>query len=114
MQLWQRLQWYLQGDLLRLRGPPDSGRHLDNLAPNGYFFPIDHVLLYTDYVRNVVLNDRLRYTVNMMAPELNSNGIYVGGRSIPQMLPSFIKLLLSSKIAIFVHGYAFVRWYKQK
>ncbi len=33
---------------------PDNGQHWDNLAPNGYFYPIDHVLLYTDYVRRAL------------------------------------------------------------
>ena len=46
-----------------------NGRFDDNYAVNGYFWPIEHILLYTDYTRDVVLNERIRYDAVQVLPE---------------------------------------------
>ncbi len=50
---------------------PDN-REYPNYAPNGYYYPIDHILVYNEEVRNVVLNERIRYDVLMNIPEIRT------------------------------------------
>lgn len=46
----------------------------DNLALNGYYFPIDGILLWTERVPNKILNERMRFDITNLLPELiNSN-----------------------------------------
>jgi uncharacterized surface protein with fasciclin (FAS1) repeats len=45
-----------------------------NQALNGFYYPIDDVLLYTDDVVNKVLNERLRFDISSLMPELITNG----------------------------------------
>ena len=46
----------------------------DNLALNGYYFPIDGILLWTERIPNKILNERLRFDITNLLPELiNSN-----------------------------------------
>ena len=52
----------------------DNGEYV-NYAVNGYYYPIDHVLLYDGYARDVVLNERIRYNVCQTMPEMMSNRI---------------------------------------
>ena len=47
----------------------------DNNALNGYYYMIDDVLLYDDNVPNVVLNERMRYDVTSLLPEMITNGL---------------------------------------
>ena len=56
---------------------PDNGEY-DNNALNGYYWPIDHILLYTDYTRDVVLNERIRYNIAQYFPEMMSNDLRTG------------------------------------
>ena len=46
-----------------------------NNALNGYYYPIDDVLLYNSEVTDKVLNERLRFDVQSMMPELMTNGV---------------------------------------
>lgn len=43
-------------------------------ALNGFFYTIDDMLLYTDDVPNKVLNERLRFDIGALLPELMTNG----------------------------------------
>lgn len=43
-------------------------------ALNGFYYTIDDVLLYTDDVVNKVLNERLRFDISSLMPELITNG----------------------------------------
>lgn len=43
-------------------------------ALNGFYYPIDGLLIYDDYTINTVLNDRLRFDVSALLPELMTNG----------------------------------------
>lgn len=47
----------------------------DNNALNGYYYPIMDILTWNDKVKNVVLNERLRFDICSLLPELMSNNI---------------------------------------
>lgn len=51
--------------------PTNSG--FDNGARNGFYYPIDDILLWTKQVPNRVLNERMRYNICAMLPELMTN-----------------------------------------
>lgn len=53
---------------------PDNGRYSNN-ALNGFYYPIDEMLVYDDGVPNVVLNDRLRFDFASLFSELITNGL---------------------------------------
>lgn len=46
-----------------------------NNALNGYYFPINHIMVYDDYVRDVVLNERIRYNLASNFTEMMTNNI---------------------------------------
>ncbi len=56
---------------------PTNGEY-ENNALNGYYWPIDNILLYTDYTRDVVLNERIRYNIAQYFPEMMSNDLRTG------------------------------------
>lgn len=43
-------------------------------ALNGFYYTIDDILLYTDDVPNKVLNERIRFDMSSLLPELMTNG----------------------------------------
>ncbi len=45
----------------------------DNNAMNGYYYPIDDILLWTEDVPTRVLNERMRYDVSSLLPEMMTN-----------------------------------------
>ncbi len=51
----------------------DNGSYNFN-ALNGFYYPIDDILVYDDDVPNVVLNERLRFDFSSILPELMTNG----------------------------------------
>ncbi len=51
---------------------PTNGGY-DNNAMNGYYYTIDDILLWTEQVPNKVLNERMRYDVCAMIPEIMTN-----------------------------------------
>lgn len=53
---------------------PSNGDY-DTDALNGIYFPIDGILLWTPDVPNKVLNERLRYDITSLFPELLTNNI---------------------------------------
>lgn len=57
---------------------PDNG-NIDNNALNGFYYPIDQVLLYDDATRTMLANERIRIDVTTMLPELLSYGTRGGG-----------------------------------
>ncbi len=46
----------------------------DYNALNGYYYTIDDILLYTDDIPNKVLNERIRFDISSLMPELITNG----------------------------------------
>lgn len=55
-----------------LIGESNEGHNLNAL--NGFYYPIDDILLYTDDVVNKVLNERIRFDISSIIPELITNG----------------------------------------
>ena len=47
----------------------------DNNALNGYYYPIDQVLVYSDKFATELSNERLRMDMSVMLPELMSNNV---------------------------------------
>ena len=47
----------------------------DNDALNGFFYPINDILIWNADVPNVVLNERMRYDVTALFPEMLTNNI---------------------------------------
>ena len=47
----------------------------NNQALNGYYYPIDDILVWNQDVPTKVLNERMRYDVTSLFPELLTNGI---------------------------------------
>lgn len=47
----------------------------DNAALNGYYYPIDKVLIWNKRVPTKVLNERMRYDVTTLIPEFMTNNI---------------------------------------
>lgn len=45
----------------------------DNAAINGYYYPIDAILIWSQEVPNRVLNERMRYNICALLPELMTN-----------------------------------------
>lgn len=50
-----------------------NGKFTNN-ALNGFYYPIDDILVYSDDVVNKVLNERLRFDISSLMPELITNG----------------------------------------
>ena len=50
----------------------DNGIY-NNEALNGYYFPINKILMYDDETRNYLGNERIRIDMSTMLPELSSN-----------------------------------------
>lgn len=48
---------------------------VENNAENGYYYPIDDLLIYDNDVENDVLNDRIRFDISTLMPELWSANI---------------------------------------
>ncbi|MBR2153531.1 MAG: fasciclin domain-containing protein [Bacteroidaceae bacterium] len=53
----------------------DSNEDYDNNALNGYYYPIDDILIWNKRVPNTILNERLRYDITALFPELMTNNI---------------------------------------
>ena len=53
---------------------PDNGKYNTD-ALNGIYYPIDGILLWTADIPNKVLNERLRYDITSLFPELLTNNI---------------------------------------
>ena len=49
---------------------PTTGTHGINSAVNGFYYPIDGILLYDDEVKNTALRGRLRFDISTMTPEI--------------------------------------------
>ena len=52
----------------------ESNNNYNSNALNGFYYTIDDILLYDQDVPNVVLNERLRWDVSSLLPELMTNG----------------------------------------
>lgn len=57
---------------------PDNGA-FDNSAVNGYYFPINKVLMYDSGVRSRLGSERIRVDITTMLPEIASNSVRGNG-----------------------------------
>lgn len=62
----------------------DNNGQYSNNALNGYYFPINSLLIYDDYVKNVVLNERMRYNICANFTEMMTNDLRVSTNENPQ------------------------------
>ena len=53
----------------------DTNEGYDNNALNGYYYRIDDILIWNHRVPNTVLNERLRYDITSLFPEMLTNNI---------------------------------------
>ena len=51
---------------------PTNGSY-DNYCRNGYYYPINSILVWNDDVKNIVLNERMRYDICSLLPEMITN-----------------------------------------
>ena len=65
---------------------PDNGAY-DFNALNGFYYPIDDILVYDDDVPNIVLNERLRFDFSAILPELITNGLRRLNQNIDVLIP---------------------------
>lgn len=65
---------------------PTNGKNTNN-ALNGFYYPIDHVLVYDSHVRDFVLNDRLRFDFTDYQIESGANGF-----GNPHVAPDFMNM----------------------
>lgn len=63
---------YKTGEGLNIRVSAQNGAN-DNNALNGYYYPIDQVLLYNDLARRELGSERIRIDITTMLPEMASN-----------------------------------------
>ncbi len=52
----------------------ENNKEYTNSALNGFYYPIDDILIYDNDVPNVVLNERIRFDISSLLPELMTNG----------------------------------------
>jgi len=59
----------------------------DNNALNGFYYPIDDILVYSDDVPGKVLNQRIRMDLSTYLPELINNNIFIADYN-PYLIPN--------------------------
>ena len=52
-----------------------NGVTYDNNALNGFYYPIDHIMVYNDETRDALAGERMRIDVTTMLPEFMSNDL---------------------------------------
>ena len=72
----------------------------DNNALNGFYYPIDDILVYSDDVPGKVLNQRIRMDLSTYLPELINNNIFIADYN-PYLIPNgyleYVKIELPRK-----------------
>lgn len=53
----------------------ENGVSYDNNALNGFYYPIDHVMVYNDVTRDALASERIRIDMTTMLPEILSNDL---------------------------------------
>lgn len=78
-----------------------SGGSSDNNALNGFFFPIDHILVYSDATRTALSGERIRIDVATMLPELQSNDLR--GRACKYFPRGYFNNIMNESQTTYVH-----------
>lgn len=63
-----------------------DGNYYDNNGLNGFYYPIDHILIYSDKTRDALASERIRMDVTTILPEMASNDVR-GGASRGKYFP---------------------------
>lgn len=81
----------------------------DNNALNGFYYPIDDILVYSDDVPNKVLNQRIRMDLSTYLPELINNSIFIAEYN-PYLIPngylSYVKMNSEETQYNYLTGYS--------
>lgn len=83
-------------------------------ALNGYYYPINHIMVYDDDVPNKVLNERMRYDAMAVMPELMTNGVrhpaYRGPHNVPAMYVDGFTYSDETQCSMISWGEGWVNW----
>ena len=66
---------------------PSNGNHSNN-ALNGFYYPIDEIMVYDSYVRDNVLGGRLRFDLTDYMPEAGGNDFGNPHKAFSKNLPN--------------------------
>ena len=92
---------------------PTNGTHGINSAVNGFYYPIDGILLYDDEVKNTALRGRLRFDIATLTPELWSTNLRGRSRSYftNEYFKNIINVAEDSKIFYLKNPWTTSTWY---
>ncbi len=92
---------------------PTNGTHGINSAVNGFYYPIDGILLYDDEVKNTALRGRLRFDLATLTPELWSTNLRGRSRSYftNEYFKNIINVAEDSKIFYLKNPWTTSTWY---
>lgn len=83
---------------------PDNGKY-DNNAINGYYFPIDRILIEDDATRDALSSERIRFDINSTMPELMSNALRGGNYAcIPHGYVDALSNISESTVIGYLHS----------
>ena len=89
-------------------------RGYTNNALNGYYYPINGILLYDQGVPDVVLNERMRYDAMATMPELMTNNVRHpaarGSHNIPSMFVKDFTFTDETQCSMISWGEGWVNW----
>ena len=92
---------------------PTNGTHGINSAVNGFYYPIDGILLYDDEVKNTALRGRLRFDIATLTPELWSTNLRGRSRSYftNEYFKNIINVAEDTKIFYLKNPWTTSTWY---
>ncbi len=83
----------------------------DNAAMNGYYYPIDKILVYGSTMRDQMASERIRIDVTTMLPELLSNNIRGGEYTyLPAGYFNNITNETSGTVCLYLMSQSFANW----
>lgn len=91
-------------------GVRSNNGDFDNNALNGFYYPIDDILVYNDDVPGKVLNQRIRMDLSTYYPELVTNGLFImegqNGIYLPRGYVDYLTLNAEETNYHYLTGYA--------
>ena len=89
-----------------------TGLTYENDALNGYYYPIDHILIYDEVTRNMLGSERIRIDILTMFHEIASNSIR-GGDNVTltnEYLSDIVQATSGTEIYAIREGYRTTGW----
>lgn len=90
-------------------GVRSNNGDFDNNALNGFYYPIDDILVYSDDVPGKVLNQRIRMDLSTYYPELITNGLFImegqNGIYLPRGYVDYLTLNVEETNYHYLTGY---------